>query len=436
MRLFKPSHNICPLPQSSGAYAEQILPLIQDFEKHQNRRKQTISLTANENVLSNTARALGQNRHYDRYFFDCLPAAHQHYAANYAGMQIETFPEVINLRAAADRACQHLFGADFVEYRTLSGVHCTMAILAGLTKPGSIVISIANECGGHFATRHITECLGRQHLSFDLDAEAQPDLQQLQAQFKAHGEKIGAIIFEHGLTTRPIPVAEVKQLLREHGLEHTLLIYDASHMLGLIAGRAFPNPLDQGADILQGNTHKSFPGPHRALVMCRDLNLGTKIHAQIGAGLISSPQLPTLLQLFVTLLEMEHYAAAYANAMLDNAALLAQELEEIPGLQLQPTQTHILLLQGEQAGPIANRLNELGLRVNDKKWRGQSFLRLGVQEITRLGISREAIPLLAQLLREVADNKHTAKLKMRAAALASDLQQVHYSFDQEGWYAA
>ena len=36
-----------------------------------------------------------------------------------------------------------------------------------------------------------------------------------------------------------------------------IVVYDAAHVLGLIAGKRFQDPLREGADVMNGSTHKT-----------------------------------------------------------------------------------------------------------------------------------------------------------------------------------
>lgn len=405
--------------------------IIEQFQQAYARRTSTLSLTANENILSETARTLGQNRHYERYLFNAQAIDGQCYAAEFNGMQVEHFPEVETLKALATQAVQAMFNAPYVEYRVLSGVHCTLSVLAALTEPGDCVWSLAPESGGHFATGPLVQKIGRHSVFFKLTADGQIDLGDVDRQLQACGVQPAAVMLDHGLTTRAIALEPLRALLNRRGFERTLIIYDASHTLGLIAGKAFPNPLDEGADILQGNTHKSLAGPHRALIVCRRADLARRIEQTLSGAMVSSPNLPGMLQLFVSLLETQRYGQAYAQRMCANTRQLHDALADLPGWTLHPTDTHLLLLEGERARQAAQQLNELGIRVNNKQINGRDCLRFGLQEITRLGISSEDLEALAHIIRNVLSGGANGVDRIRLAHICQRLNRIHYSFDQE-----
>ncbi|MFJ4585794.1 hypothetical protein ACIP1Z_00595 [Pseudomonas moraviensis] len=405
--------------------------ILKQFQQACSRRTSTLSLTANENILSDTARTLGQNRHYERYLFNAKAIDGQRYAAEFNGMQIEHFPEVETLKALATQAVQAMFNAPFVEYRVLSGVHCTLSVLAALTEPADTIVSLAPESGGHFATGPLVRRIGRHSVYCRLTTDGQIDLEHFQQVVQSLAAPPSAVLIDHGLTIRAIAIRPLRALLDRCGLERTLILYDASHTLGLIAGQAFPNPLDDGADILQGNTHKSMAGPHRALIVTRRADLARSIEQTLSGGLVSSPNLPGLLQLFVTLMETECFGQAYARRMCANSQQLHDALVGIPGWKLHPTDTHLLLLEGAQARHAAQQLNELGIRVNNKQVNGRDCLRFGLQEITRLGITTEDLEALAQIIRNVLNGGANGVDRIRLAHICQRLHQVHYSFDQE-----
>ncbi|MCS4510898.1 hypothetical protein [Xylophilus ampelinus] len=406
---------------------ESVLSLVRSEQK---RRRRTISLTANENVLSNTARMLGTGPEYDRYYFNCRFPINSRYAGNYNGMEVESFPEIDMLKLCASHAAAALFGAPYVEYRVLSGVHCTISSIASLTKAGQAVISIASDSGGHFATPHIVEKLGRRSLGLRLNG-FEFDLDALKRTIAPVLGTVGMVLIDHGMTTSPIPVRRLRSFLDEWGLARIPIIYDASHTLGLIAGGVFPNPLDEAAAVLQGNTHKSFPGPHRALMLTRDERIFRQLSEGISFGFTSSPGLHSLIELFVSLLEMERFAGRYAARMIDNASLITDALCGEQGWAPQATATHMVLVQSDRSAAIVRRLNEFGIRANNKVLDGRSYIRLGTQEVTRLGIDADELACLCELIGSVGrglDGSHERRL---FNDIACQLRRVHYSFDEQ-----
>ncbi len=76
--------------------------------------------------------------------------------------------------------------------------------------------------------------------------------------------KPGIVTFGGSLFLFPHPIKELKEVCDEVG---AYVAYDASHVLGLIAGGVFQDPLREGADFITSSTHKTFPGPQGGVVM-------------------------------------------------------------------------------------------------------------------------------------------------------------------------
>ena len=76
--------------------------------------------------------------------------------------------------------------------------------------------------------------------------------------------KPGIVTFGGSLFLFPHPIKELKEVCDEVG---AYVAYDASHVLGLIAGGQFQDPLREGADFITSSTHKTFPGPQGGVIM-------------------------------------------------------------------------------------------------------------------------------------------------------------------------
>jgi hypothetical protein len=62
----------------------------------------------------------------------------------------------------------------------------------------------------------------------------------------------------------PHPVRELREIADEVG---ALLLFDAAHVCGVIAGGAWPNPLAEGAHLMTMSTYKSLGGPASGLIV-------------------------------------------------------------------------------------------------------------------------------------------------------------------------
>jgi glycine hydroxymethyltransferase len=92
-----------------------------------------------------------------------------------------------------------------------------------------------------------------------------------------------------------------------------LIAYDASHVTGLIAAGVFPNPLSEGADIMFGSTHKSFPGPQGGFVASNRHDLMVKVGNTLSPSLVTSHHLNRLPALAASILEMKEFGKITPN---------------------------------------------------------------------------------------------------------------------------
>ena len=69
------------------------------------------------------------------------------------------------------------------------------------------------------------------------------------------------------LNLLPHPVREIRKVADEVG---ALVLFDAAHLCGMIAGRAWQQPLEEGAHLMTMSTYKSLGGPPSGLIVTND----------------------------------------------------------------------------------------------------------------------------------------------------------------------
>lgn len=397
----------------------------------------TVNLAAFENALSRTARAQLAGPLADRYLIGQEHERGLRHPLVRAGLLSAGYPGVDRLERAAVDTLTGLLGAGWADFRPLSGLHATTCTFALLTEPGQLVYSIAPENGGHFATRPLLHSLGRRCAYLPWDAEAGTvDLAGLAAAWRSDP---GAMVFlDHGVPLVPLPVAGLRAVTGTG----PLLVYDASHTLGLIVGGAFQDPLGEGCDIVQGNTHKSFPGAHKGVIAFADAEAGRRFSERMGGALVSSQQTGATLANYVTALEMGVHAPAYARQMLANRAALAYTLREAgfavhrPAGAAAESRSHVLLVDGagDRSGyELAGDLVQAGIVLNARPVEGRIRLRIGVQEVTRRGMRQREMELLADLMARAARGPLPGRgrdaVTARVRTLAEAFGRVHYAFD-------
>jgi glycine hydroxymethyltransferase len=389
-----------------------------------------INLCAFDNVLSHSAAHFLRSPLGNRYRIGAFKGAGK--APNKSGLLLRGFHHLDELEHAAHEASRALFGGVITDLRPLSGVHATTCIILATTDPGDTIYSISPDHGGHFATRYIAERAGRvsRYLAWDIENHNLA-IENIARQF-AH-EPPAYILLDHGAPLAPLKVA----LLRQVAGMRVLIDYDASHTLGLIAGGMFQNPLAEGCDILHGNTHKSFPGPQKALIVFNDGHVARRVQEALDAGLVSSLHTHHLMALCITLLEMQIWAKAYARQMIDNAGALCRALRQRGYVSdaCPATQSHVLLVEtpGEREGyEWFERLRRARIATNVRPLLGRTMMRLGVQEVTRRGFSEEDVEDVAGYIdMAISQSATSEQIREQVIQKRRSRNAIRYSFDQQ-----
>jgi len=166
--------------------------------------------------------------------------------------------------------------------------------------------------------------------------------------------------------------------------------YDGSHVLGLIVGGQFQDPLRESADVLLGSTHKTFPGTQGGIILCNDKDVAKKIAKVIMRSplLIDNIHLHRVGALAITLIEMLLFGEEYAIQIIKSSKTLARYLYE-DGIEVKCkekdfTQSHqILYPQEPEKGLKIRTLLEQAEIIVDRR------IRIGTQEVTILGMKNK-----------------------------------------------
>jgi glycine hydroxymethyltransferase len=194
------------------------------------------------------------------------------------------------------------------------------------------------------------------------------------------------------------------------------LLYDASHVAGLIAEGRFQDPLAEGADLVTFSTYKSFCGPPGGAIVTNDAALAEAVATAVFPGLTANYDASRLVPLTAAALERERSAGAYADQCIANARALAQALAaegfDVAGAERGFTDSHHIALRGGGA-EAARRLAEANILLSAS---GDGGLRIGTQVITRQGFAETDMPHVAAacaavLLHDAPADQVRAKIK-------------------------
>ncbi len=396
---------------------------------HEAWRGRTVNLIASENALSPAVRAALQSDLVQRYAdYTGRDLAARRYRGNRYIEQIER---------EATRIAQETFRAEQVELRPLSGHVAGAAVLMGLCRPGDLVLEPGRDGGGHregakFATSSLVP-LEIQHLPFD-PARYNVDVAATVRLIEERRPKV--VILGSSNYLFPHPVAAVAEACRRSG---STLVYDGSHVMGFLAAGRFQDPLREGADLVFGSTHKTLPGPQGGIIFSNRGDLMDPIGEATYPALVTNHHPFRIPALALALLEMREFGAAYADQIVANAQALGAALEAagVPCVQVDGcyTRSHTILACVSRSGPaaaVAERLEQAGLITTASHlpecW-GSEGIRIGLQEITRLGATEAHMPTLARWLAEaMAGSRDPAAIARDTAAFATGLGPVRFTW--------
>lgn len=395
-------------------------------------RAATVNLIASENVLSPAARRMLDSDFHHRY-------AEGHPGARY--YEGTRFIDEIEDRTRA--LVGEVFGAARVDVRLPSGTMANEAVFSALMNGGGVAMAHGVAGGGHISHARFGALgkradkileLPRLADGFRMDASA--------ASEKIREEKPRLVVLGRSLFLFPEPVADIREACDAVG---ATILFDASHVLGLIAGGAFQDPLREGADLMTASTHKTYYGPQRGIILAGEGKTDDwwkPIDRAVFPGVTSNHHLFSLPSLFTASLEVREFGADYARDIVANAQAFGRALHDrgfaVAAADLGYTQSHqVAVDMGEHGGgrAVSALLAENGIICNmnllpgepGKNARNPSGIRLGVQEMTRYGMGADEMERIAELIRAcVVERKAVAD---ECRALREAHPAIRYGFE-------
>jgi glycine/serine hydroxymethyltransferase len=402
--------------------------MIAAIEEEELRNNNFLHLTANENIISDTARKFLAAKISDRYFM----GAGENGIIDIANFTAMGFKGVENLVETATHAAEKMLGAASVNLNVLSGVHAMMSAILSTTEPGDSVMTVPLEWGGHFATQGIIEATGRKHLLADFDfPNLRFDTEKIAKSFKENNVK--ALYLDVSYYLNPHNIIELRQALGKDAI----IIYDASHTIGLIMGGQFQNPLKEGANIICANTHKTLPGPHKGMIAFRDKDLADKANHIINSSLYSTNHITHLIALSITILEMQEFGKEYAAQIVKNSNAIAEALVSLgydvrkanTGRYSENHQAHVYIdTKGDRLKIYKNLLeNNISTNFQGEELGTRLYIRIGTAEVTRRGMKELEMQQIAGLVDRALQGGEVTE---EVASLNSRFTKIFYSFDK------
>lgn len=400
---------------------EKVFEYTRDFIEY---HKRALPLCAAENVISDFANlplSLGFQERYimnNTYSFSMDD--------NFIGCE-KLFPFYQML---AD-VCERVFGAKYTDPRPFTGMNCIDMIVKTVCKSGDKMMLLSKEHGGHASVKPVVERLGIVTCDAPYDMEAN-DLDYDRVNEIIAKENIQYILLAPSDIIRPMEVHRINT-------ENTVLLYDCSQVMGLIAAGLTPNPLRTMKNIIMfGGTHKTFPGPASGLIMTNDKYLHDKMETTINPLYLRHSQMHQKISLLFALLEFEKYGAEYMSHMVHCSNYLGKRLRErgydVADVGGQISSTHQIFIRcsKEQMDTIYDNAYRCEVTLNKKH--KELFLgygiRLGTQEIARYDWNDAALDKVAEIVAALAQKDLDAE-KIQKAISALPEKTVCYTFPKE-----
>src|SRR5512137_468606 len=235
----------------------------------------------------------------------------------------------------ATDAVKNLFGATWADVGLISGTHANTATFKGLSlasKNNKMVVTPLS-CGAHIShdyTGLAGSILGIDNINHVYDIK-EFNIDPEKSAYVIRAAKPGIVTFGGSLFLFPHPIKELKAVCDEVG---AYVVYDASHVLGLLAGGVFQDPLREGADFISSSTHKTFPGPQGGVILSnapstpRMEKAIKKVQLAVFPLSASSTHLGRLPALGIAALEMKLFGNELAKQIVRNAQTAGQHLYE------------------------------------------------------------------------------------------------------------
>lgn len=357
--------------------SSQVLELVRKYE---NFRSQTLNLIPSENLLSRAV----------------LEALSSTLAGRYAGRPESYGGSGIfhQIWKRSENLATQVFHCKFSSVAPVSGHLAGMMALDSLCKRRDTILVLSSKFGGYkgYNSGFVPDVFGLKvaYLPFD---EERFNINSDSAIKLVNKTRPAAVILGATVFLFPHPVKEISEVVHSYGGK---VIYDGSHVMGLIAGGAFQDPLEEGADLLLGSTHKTLFGPQGGMILSNRHHLIEKIESSYLYRFIDNFHLNRIAALGVALEEMKIHGRKYAKRVIQNSKVLAEVLDA-KGLPVAAresgfTRSHQVFLN------YVNRGEKIRNALETNKIVVDSRVRLATNEVTRRGMGADEMEEIARLV--------------------------------------
>lgn len=416
----------CLVDSGSEEVQHRVAQLVQQDNEWRSR---CLNLNAAEAVLSPLARRLLVSEGYGRAMIGPL------------GSKIHKgYKYYDQIEALAIEAAKKLFGCSHVNLRPTTTSSAEGIVIHALTEVGDTILTQEGIWGHGTWNSPIgwNSMRGLKTVDIPFDTrEWNIDVEGLR-RAATTVKKSPLIIIGTSLPLFPHPCKEVKEVADQIGAK---IYYDAAHIMGLMAGGRFQDPLKEGMDLMIGTSNKTFSGPVGGMILTNDQEIQERIDRCLD-GHLSSYGHSRMPAMAVTLAEWIKFGKSFAGQMVANAKALGKAMDaqgfDVVAKHKGYTESHIVAVDVNKQGggnKVADALSEANINVSAwRVWKPEEDfhgLRIGVTEMTRYGMKEGEMSSIAEFMRHVAiDEEDPTEVGKEVAVFRKPFNEVHYCFEK------
>jgi len=385
-------------------YTEKIQYIEKKVIKHDSVAEKSISLVASGNIVSPFVHELMNTDLLYR------AAEDKKGKSNYPGLEY-----FYDIEEISEHEIASIFHADFADLRPISGTIANIIVYTACSNIGDTILVNSIKSGSHIsqAGAFLTKLRDYNFIRLStLNNSYVIDVDKCCFLIKKH--KPSLLLLGGSVCIEWQDISPIVEIAHKN---NCIVIYDASHVAGLIATKYFPNPLDYDVDIMTMTTCKTIPGPSHSWILGKK-EFKNKIGNLVFPGFISGGHLQEYIGAIVSLYEVLKYDREYGKRIINCSNILGCQLEEY-GFKFLKTQkedyseTHQIISyyhNDYSAKDIERKLTDINILINmtylpENCSYGEYGLRWGTQEFVRIGGNAETMNDLILIIKGFLSEK-------------------------------